>query len=421
MKILWLCNIPLPRISKALSMPAYNIGGWLSGLSESLLEEKDIDFNICFPLKGEMNLVEGNVDGINYFGFPSKNKNNYSYLEETFKYVINKVNPDLLHIFGTENPYALTMINAFNNPEKTVINIQGLVSAISKHYYSGLPYNVVYRYTLRDIIKRQNIVSDKKKFEKNGHYEKEAIKKVKNIIGRTDWDKACSTQINPNASYYHLNEILRTEFYNHEWDLNKSERNSIFISQAMYPIKGLHFVIKALSLVVKKYPEVHLYIAGSTIRIGERNLKDRLLMTSYAKYVTSLISKYNLENNITFTGSLDETSMCKRFLKSHVFVSASSLENESNSLSEAKILGVPSIASYVGGVTDRIKHKHDGFLYQHDAPYMLAYYICEIFSNDKLANEISNNARIKASEIHDRKINKTRLLEIYKDILSTNI
>ena len=42
------------------------------------------------------------------------------------------------------------------------------------------------------------------------------------------------------------------------------------------------------------------------------------------------------------------------------------------------------MASYVGGVTDKIEHGKDGFFYQHDAPYMLAHYVCEIFSSDDL-------------------------------------
>ena len=100
------------------------------------------------------------------------------------------------------------------------------------------------------------------------------------------------------------------------------------------------------------------------------------------------IKKYHLQNKVIFTGPLNESKMRQRYLDAHVFVSPSLIENSPNSLGEAMILGVPSISSYVGGVPDMIKDKKEGFLYQHDAPYMLAY-ICEIFKHDSIALKIS--------------------------------
>ena len=89
------------------------------------------------------------------------------------------------------------------------------------------------------------------------------------------------------------------------------------------------------------------------------------------------------------------------------------MENGSNSLCEAQLVGTPCVASYVGGVPDMLRDKEEGFLYQHDAPYMLAYYVCEIFGNDELALKFSKNAKEHALKTHDRDENTRRLLEIY--------
>lgn len=62
---------------------------------------------------------------------------------------------------------------------------------------------------------------------------------------------------------------------------------------------------------------------------------------------------------------------------------------------------MPSISSYVGGVTDRLKHNEDGYFYQFDAPYMLAYYLCEVFENKENTLKLSRNARRNALEYHD--------------------
>jgi len=124
----------------------------------------------------------------------------------------------------------------------------------------------------------------------------------------------------------------------------------------------------------------------------------------------------NLEGTIIFTGLLDEKQMCERYLQSNVFVCSSSIENSPNSLGEAMLLGVPCVASDVGGVSNMLTHKKDGFLYQADAPYMLAYYVCEIFSDNELVSNISNNARMKASRTHDKEKNTNDLINIYVDL-----
>ena len=125
-----------------------------------------------------------------------------------------------------------------------------------------------------------------------------------------------------------------------------------------------------------------------------------------------------MEKNIEFLGSLSEKQICNRFLNTHVYVSSSSIENESNSLSEAKILGVPCVASYVGGVTNRIDHGVDGFTYQHDAPYMLAYFIMKIFESSELAELFSKNAKVNANVTNNIENNVDEIIKTYTNIVS---
>ena len=109
--------------------------------------------------------------------------------------------------------------------------------------------------------------------------------------------------------------------------------------------------------------------------------------------------------------------MAQRLLKANVFISASSMENESNSLSEAKLIGVPCVVSYAGGTASRIEHGVDGFHYQYEESYMLAYYIDRIFSDSELTATISRNAVRQAEIVNNGKMNIASLKNIYKDIL----
>lgn len=425
MKILWLCNIPLPEYSEKVGMLKNSGGGWLTGLKNELVNNSNIELSICFPQNNIDDIKELNINGVFYFAVPRKILDTTKMdndIEQYFQIIIDKIRPDIIHIWGTEYPHTLSMVNICekkNILNQTVVSIQGLVSVLAKHYLSDLPDKVLKRFTIRDFIKQDNILQQKEKFKKRGEFEIKALKKVKYVIGRTDWDKACCEQINSSINYYFCNEILRDEFYKYEWSYEKCEKYSIFISQATYPIKGLHYVLEALPEIIKNYPETKLYIAGENIT-KSNSLKEKIKISSYGKYLKELIEKFGLKKYVIFIGNLNEEQMCKRFLKTHTFISASTLENESNSLSEAKILGVPVISSFVGGVTNRIKHKNDGFFYQHNASYMLAHYVKNIFEDRKLAEKFSENSKIHAKIIHNKEINSKKIMEIYKKILLEN-
>lgn len=59
---------------------------------------------------------------------------------------------------------------------------------------------------------------------------------------------------------------------------------------------------------------------------------------------------------------LEEKQMVQQYLSANVFVLASAV-NSPNSLNEAMITGTPCIASYVGGIGNRMRMGEDGFLY----------------------------------------------------------
>ncbi|WP_366922140.1 glycosyltransferase [Metallumcola ferriviriculae] len=420
MNILWSINIPLPEASQLMGEKPSPFGGWLINASKDLANKEGIELSIAFPSNKDSKFKELKGEKINYYPFIPVKETDNKVIEynESFETLLNKLKPDIVHIYGTEIPHTLSMVNTCNELNtKTVISIQGLVSIIEKHMYSNLPVHAVYGKTFRNILRKDNVSGLKRLFKNRGKNEIEALKKTNHIIGRTTWDKACINQINPEAKYHFCNETLREQFYKHQWNLNDCEKHSIFLSQGQYPIKGLHYMLEAMPLILKKYPNAKVYISGKDITKSD-TIKDQLLMTYYGKYIKKMIKKLALEKNTIFTGPLDEISMCHRYLKSHVFVCPSSIENSPNSLGEAMILGVPSVASLVGGIPDMLVDKEEGFLYQHDAPYMLAYYVCEIFENEDLAIKLSNNSRARALRTHDREYNNRKLLEIYEEIVS---
>ena len=411
MKVLWITNVALPDVCKDLNVRVSPFGGWLTGYLNEILNNVTCLVSV-FPFS---KTIKGSLGNITYYGF--KSKGNKKELLNYFSDIIDKEKPDVIHIFGTEYTHSNLMMKASKELgmlRNTVVSIQGLVSVYAKHYFAYLPRKVIYGFTFKEVLKRNNVKLFAEKFKEQGILEVETLKEVKNVIGRTDWDEACVKQINPNINYYFCNESLRESFYDKEWNLENCEKHSVFVSQASYPIKGFHLMLEGFKEIVKKYPDAKLYTTGK----NPLTIKgmDKLKQSLYSKYLGKLIKKYKLENNVEFLGFLSEEKMAERFLKSNVFVSPSSIENSPNSVGEAMLLGVPTVSSDVGGVKNMLTHGKDGFIYPADEPYMIEYYVSKIFESSDLAKEISKSAKEHAEYTHNRFLNGKTLMEIYNNI-----
>lgn len=78
-------------------------------------------------------------------------------LEKELELIINDFDPDILHVFGTEFPHALAAIKVFDQPERTLVGIQGIISAIAKVYMADLPVKVQRKSTFRDRVRKDSI------------------------------------------------------------------------------------------------------------------------------------------------------------------------------------------------------------------------------------------------------------------------
>lgn len=418
-RVLWVTNVLMPEASLLLNEVPTSLGGWMVSSAKGLDKER-IELSIASPKKGVSDFRRLNGHKATYFLFqPIGDQGKRAiYCNGVFPKMIKEVEPDIVHIWGTELPHSLAMAHAcVASDVKWVVSIQGLVSVIARHALAGLPLRVAYGATFRNILRKDSVIGLQGIYTRRGLYELETLRMAEHAIGRTTWDKACVSQINGDIVYHHCNEILRDQFYEHVWDADKCEKYSIFISQGSSPIKGLHYLLEALPIVLKRFPQAKVYVGGKN-PVGA-DLRSRSRMTYYGKHIRKLIEAIGLEDKVIFTGVLDEIGMRERYLKSNAFVCASVIENSPNSLGEAMILGVPCVAAGVGGIPDMLEHAKEGFLYQYDAPYMLAHYICEIFDDRSVALGLSQRARKRALMTHAREQNSRRLLDIYRSILDS--
>lgn len=425
MKVLWFTNVALPEACQLMGVKPQPFGGWFSSVSSRLAAEDKMSLSIAFPQKRIKGLRWASGNNIQYVAFPYCRERRACrtlgrVYDPAVRGILTEVKPELVVVFGTEGPHALSVVLECKRLlVPCAVSIQGLLFTIAEHYMSGIPAFVQHRASLLEIVRYPgNIAHVQQAYQRRSVLERRAIEEAEHIIGRTTWDRACVSQINPSAVYYHCNETLRDSYYRAgKWSVGECEKHAIVVSQWGYPIKGLHFALQAMPVILRRFPDTKLYVCGGhCAEMHHSVLYSVIFGSSYRLYIKALICRLGLEKSVVFTGVLAEEDMCKRMRSAHVFVSASSVENESNSLSEAKLLGVPCVASYVGGVVDRITHGVDGFFYQHDAAYMLAHYVGVIFDSDDLASQISHHAIQSASDVNDPSANLSALMQIYERV-----
>ncbi|MGN0978397.1 MAG: glycosyltransferase family 4 protein [Faecousia sp.] len=411
MKLLWLCNLAPGKVKEKLTGNAASGGLWVDHVLSGL-RQRGLTIRILCPGKGDRGELDGRCgfatfrEGLPYKYLPE--------LEAFFETELQEFQPDVIHIWGTEYGHTLAMVNAAEKLgllDHMAVSIQGLCSAYAGHYAEGVPHGVQRQATFRDLVRRDNIAQQQKKFALRGALEVQTLQKTRHVIGRTDWDRACTARIQPEAKYHFCNETLREPFYEGQWRYEDCRKHRIFASSCVYPVKGFHYLLEAFGEVVKDYPDATLAVPGKSFLTA-----DRLRRTGYQKYLAALARQYGVADRIEFLGSLSAEQMKTAFLEANAFVLPSTIENSPNSLGEAMLLGVPCAASDVGGVSNLLASPGEGFVYQSTAPYMLAFYLKQIFAMEEKAVSLGKAARAHALRTHDPEKNLETMLHIYEEL-----
>ncbi len=408
MKILWITNTELPRAARHFGRKMHYCG-WLDQSSTLLSRRDDIELHV---LSFGSDYAEVKLDEAYYGGFVTSSG------LARIQVAYTDIDPDVIHIWGTEYPHAFSAVKMACDmmlEDRIVISIQGLITYALEHFYHGLPHKYTYKRTLYEFIRHAGIRDVYKNWIRLSSNEKQIFKTIRYCIGRTEWDKACSRQLNPSVKYFDCNEVLREAFYSNMWDYSKCESHMIAFSQTYAPLKGLHRLVEAVAIVRQFYPDVKVRVPmNSPYRYA--GIPEWIKRNSYMVYIAHLIKKLHLKECFDWCGGLSESEMVSHYLRSNVYVCASSIENSSNSVCEAMMLGMPIVASDVGGMKSLIRHEREGLLYQSDAPYMLADCIMRIFDDTDAAIEMGRCAHERAEMIHDRQENTDRMISIYKYI-----
>jgi len=389
LKILWLTPYPVNlyyEFKKITNSSITHPCSWIIGLENLYKNEKSIDLNIVTLSYNIPESSSFKINNITYhyikrtISFLKNQLTGYKKEKKKIEGIINKINPDIIHVFGTEDVFSFATLGF---KHKTIIHIQGIITI----------YN-----------KARGLIFDKKWlcWQLQSRWEKKSIIGHKNFFVRTEWDSSYIKELNPKANLFFCWEVLRNEFYQ-KLSL-KNEKKYIIYLGGTNKFKGYHYVIKVFKEIHLRYPNINLVIGGFTKISQEKNKLEK-------KYSKKMVKK------IIFSGFLNPNEIIDYFSQSIALLIFSKMENSPNSVSEAQICGVPVIAMNVGGISDLIENKKNGFLLKY-GDYKSAISIIEsLILNDSLYFNISNNSVLDAEKRHNRKNIKNNVINTYKKIL----
>jgi len=415
MKVLWFSNTPANGAEYLHEGPVG--GGWLKALDKALQKKVELHVAFYYP---KLNHSFKYGDTI-YYPISIKNWKFQTILGLFRDYLIDKqdikkyleviysIKPDIIHIHGTENPFGC-IIPYVNIP--VVISIQGCIT-VYFHKFSN-DFNIrnlrksKYNYglNLRLFLRHKSFLRVKREFKKMSFREQNNLSLAENIIGRTSWDKRIASVLALKSEYFHSDELLRDIFFKYMWKYQKKSKLIIHTTTGDSPYKGFETICESLFLLNSVLDiEVLWQIAG----IGSR---DRIVKVTRDK-----LKRRFPETGLIYLGEIGENELVQKMCDADVFVSASHIENSSNSLCEALLMGMPCIATFAGGTGSLLKDNEEGILIQDGDPWSMTGAILELHRNPDLAIQYGRKARERALLRHNPERLVTELINIYEQII----
>lgn len=230
--------------------------------------------------------------------------------------------------------------------------------------------------------------------------EKEILLYCRFLMGRTDWDSAYASLYAPRARYFHCDEALRPSFF--EASSRIVSKKPVFVSTLSGPLyKGHDVVLKTAKVLCETgHGDFEWRVFGvPELRFAERKTGIR----AEAVHVRPL-------------GTVSAERLRQELLDCTAYIHPSYIENSPNSVCEAQVLGVPVVATDVGGVSSIVEEGKTGWLVPANDPVMLARRMEDLSSG---AMRLPAGWESEPRKRHDPARVADRVLEIYREILSS--
>lgn len=416
MRVLWFTNIELPAVCRRLSSPVPGGGGWLESLRSALGAHDSVQLAVAAM---GSNVFQPFVEnGVEYFHLEAPTaRSRLSGVANRWRHrlddrsaiegalaVVEGFEPDLVHVHGTEGPFGL-LREVTHVP--LVISLQGLLVVCARAYCTGIPVTDIVRDVMSvEFAKGWGLVHSSMDMRIAAQREVRIMKACHFFTGRTEWDRSVLSVVNPDARYYRACDVLRPEFYGHEWRPASGGPFVVYAIGSTAPYKGLVNLLEAVALLRDSVrPSVQLRVSGD-------------LGANMWPIAHRAVRRLRLEKSVVWLGPLPTEAIVSELRAASVYVHPSVVDNSPNALGEAMMVGTPCVASSAGGIPSMITDGEDGLLCAPDDVFGLAGRIAAVEEDAALAVRLGQKARARAQRRHDPSAVAMATVEIYADVLA---
>lgn len=419
MRVLWICSSPALGASLLGSANSL-VGGWVAELEGALRRHGGVELAVAFPWdQADVDRLENGNHA--YLPFPSYPRGSRlrrlladlsCRLEpegevEHLERVVELSRPDLVHVWGTEAFYGLI---AEHCGLPVLIELQGLRNPCVEAYCSGLSRLDLLRYGSRKrLLNGRSLLHTYYRYRRSAARERRILARARYVSGRTDWDRMVAAVLAPGARYFHSDRVLRPPFYPAEWRPRSPAGGLRLVSTLRgNAYRGIETVARCAALLGERLGGLRWTLVG--VRRGEEvhRLVERKLGLRFERL------------GIELAGRQPADEVVRQLLAADAFVLPSRIENSPNSLCEAMLIGMPVVATRVGGIPSLVADGEEGLLVPPGDPWALAGAALRLVAEPDLGERLGAAARRRALRRHDPEAVAATVVGIYRQVVDTH-
>ena len=188
--------------------------------------------------------------------------------------------------------------------------------------------------------------------------------------------------------------------FNRDDNVEKKPYRIITTASADVPLKGLKFLIEAMTEIIDEIPAAHLVVLGRAKKKGD---------------IIKQISRLNLEDKISFHSGLSQSEVVSLYSSSHICVIPSLYEGFGFGAGEAMACGLPLISTQSGGLKEVIGQ--DAVIIESESSKAIVKAVKDLFSNKEKQLALSRAGRKRM----ENEFNWIKAAKTYEEIYSKTI
>ncbi len=391
MRIAWICHFTNEQIQSILKphKKVSEFAPWITYTIAVFENRYDIELHIISPHEYISGIKEFKLNGIYYHFFnpyipiwgrhwPSFFKWDYwtdfKKNKRIVKRLVEKINPDIIHLQGAENPYYSSTILQFFGNLPVIVNLQ-------KTSFDMSYGDSIYAKT------RQRI-------------EKEIISKSSYLSVQTKSMFEDITELNPLAKIYY---VSFSELHLNPIDIEK--KYDIVFFARVCPEKGIIDLLKALQLVKKSISNVSLYVIGPCAK-------------NFLEEIKKISKELEIENNIVWKGYLSTLKdVYLEASKAKISVLPTYYDIIPGTIIESMQLGLPVVSYKTGSIPELNEERENVLLVDKGNIEGLANNIINLLTDKELYKTMRERGIEYTKKIDNNDLVFHQHLECYQKVI----